>query len=145
MARRSDPELDEALELMHFGFRAIIAGPDRVLARRGLGRVHHRILYFTRRNPGISVGDLVNVLGVTKQALHGPLLELERAQLVERTRDPADRRIVRLGLSREGAKLEAQLSGAQREHFARVFREVGPADERGWRAVMQQLRASSGT
>ena len=132
-------DLDEALELMHFGFRGIVAEPDRELARRGLGRVHHRILYFVRRNDGIAIGELVRVLGVTKQALHRPLGELVSRGLVARESDTKNRRVVHLRLSRAGAELERMLSGAQRDHFERVFRRVGERSERGWCEVMRAL------
>ena len=41
--------LDAAIELMYFAYRAMVAKPDRLLAGRGLGRAHHRILYFVAR------------------------------------------------------------------------------------------------
>ena len=41
---------------MHFALRAVIAEPDRILAARGLTRMHHRILFFRRASPGMSVG-----------------------------------------------------------------------------------------
>ncbi len=71
-----EQELNEALELFFFGYREFTAYPDGVLAKRGLGRVHHRILYFVGRNPGVTVGDLLGVLGVSKQALNAPLRRL---------------------------------------------------------------------
>jgi DNA-binding MarR family transcriptional regulator len=132
-------ELDEALELMHFGFRAIIAEPDRQLARRGFGRVHHRVLFFIRRHERLTVSELVAILGVTKQALHRPLSELVAAKLVVREVDEANRRFVRLRLSRAGDAFEQKLSGAQRAHFARAFARVGPAAERGWRDAMKAI------
>jgi len=138
-------DLDEALELMHFGFRAIVTGPDRDLARRGLGRVHHRVLYFVRRNDGLTVGDLVRILGVTKQALHRPLADLVTRRLVVREPDADNRRFVRLRLSRAGAAFERKLSGTQRRHFARVFARVGERSERGWCDVMRDLAAGLST
>jgi DNA-binding MarR family transcriptional regulator len=137
MARQR--ELDEALELMHFGFRAIIAEPDRELEKRGLGRVHHRVLYFIRRNERLTIGDLVGILGVSKQALHRPLSELVAAKLVVREADAQNRRFVRLRLSSAGAAFERKISGMQREHFERAFGRVGPAAEQGWREVMGAL------
>ncbi len=137
MARQR--ELDDALELMHFGFRAIIAEPDRELEKRGFGRVHHRVLYFIRRNERVTVGDLVGILGVTKQALHRPLSELVAAKLVVREADEENRRFVRLRLSSAGAAFERKISGMQREHFERAFGRAGPAAERGWREVMGAL------
>ncbi len=141
MAHRRD--LDDALELMHFGFRGIVKKPDRELARRGFGRVHHRVLYFIRRNQPLTVGELIRTLGITKQALHRPLSELVAAKLVVRSVDPSHRRFVRLTLSNTGTTFERRLSGAQRDHLARVFARAGRVAERGWRDVMRELAASA--
>jgi len=60
---------DEAIELIYFAWRELVSEPDRLLARRGLSRVHHRIIYCVARGPGITIGGLCRVLGVSKQAL----------------------------------------------------------------------------
>ena len=65
-----------AIEQFYFGYRAFTAPPDRILDQRGLGRVHHRILYFVGRNPQISVNTLLGLLSVSKQALNAPLRQL---------------------------------------------------------------------
>src|ERR1700688_104968 len=96
--------LDEALELLHFAFRAVVARPDRMLGSRGLSRVHHRILFFVRRNPGISVGDLLRILGTSKQALNAPLRTLLRKKMVSLTAASEDRRVKRIHLTREGQR-----------------------------------------
>ena len=69
-------ELRLDVEALYFGYRAFTALPDRILAEQGLGRAHHRILYFVRREPGISIGDLLALLKVSKQARHRPLRHL---------------------------------------------------------------------
>lgn len=131
--------LNQALELMYFGFRALVDAPDRLLARRGLARMHHRILYFIARQPGLSVGDLLARLGITKQALHGPLRELVARRLVTISADRDDRRVRRLELSKAGAALEGRLSGMQRAHLGRIFANAGRRAESGWRRVMARM------
>lgn len=131
--------LDEALALLHFGFRAVVEEPDAILAKKGLSRVHHRVLFFVAKNPGIRLADLLAILGVSKQALHGPMRDLVERGLVELLADPDDKRARRLRLTRAGATLEDKLSGIQRDLFARAFEAAGPAGERGFRAVMKAL------
>ena len=130
---------DEAIELVFFAQRALVAEPDRLLARRGLGRVHHRIIYCIARNPGITVGNLCRVLGVTKQAVHQPLGAVVEAGLVARAADPANRRVRTLTLTARGAQLEEKLAGVQRTRFDAAFRTAGPAAESHWREVMKLL------
>jgi DNA-binding MarR family transcriptional regulator len=131
--------LYEAIELFHFAFRAFTAGPDAVLARMGLARLHHRLLYFVARRPGQRVSDLLATLGISKQALHGPLRQLVDAGLVRVEADAEDRRARCLFLTQPGETLEAQLSASQSELLARVFRRRGRDAEAGWRQVMGLL------
>ena len=131
-----EDQLNGALELFHFAFRAFTAGPDRMLEAKGLQRVHHRILYFVGRNPGISVNGLLAILGVTKQALNAPLRQLLEMHQVEVAIHAGDRRVRELRLTPEGARLESALSGSQRKLLDKIFREANPAVEAAWRQVM---------
>jgi DNA-binding MarR family transcriptional regulator len=131
--------LNVALELFHFAFRAFTSGPDAILAEQGLARVHHRILYFVGRNPAISVNALLKILGVSKQALNGPLRALKELDLIAANADEFDKRIKRLTLTLQGQVLENRLSQSQRELMTQVFAEAGSEAEQQWRAIMQKL------
>lgn len=134
-----EQELNEALELFFFAYRAFTAHPDEILAARGLQRVHHRILYFVARNPGIGVNGLLRVLGVSKQALHAPLARLVELGLVESRPAEHDRRIRELRLTEDGAALERELSDSQRTRMDAIFSEAGSDKERAWREVMEAV------
>jgi len=129
----------EPLALLHFAFRAIVAEPDAKLAELGLGRVHHRILFFVAQAPQQRVVDLMGTLGISKQALNGPLRQLVRQGLVKSQISPHNLRERRLSLSAAGSALERRLSGHQRGAFAAAFRQAGSAAKRGWHAVMLEL------
>lgn len=132
-------ELREAIELMYFAYRAFTGGPDQILAERGLGRVHHRILYFVGRNPQVSVSALLDILRVSKQALNLPLRQLIELDLVHVEIPEHDRRRRQLSLSRSGRELEQQLTLTQLELLQRAFSEAPPAAEDSWRALMRGI------
>lgn len=132
-------ELNRAAELFLFAYRSYTAEPDRVLEGRGLQRVHHRILYFVGRNPGIPVNGLLAVLRVTKQALNAPLRQLVEMGLVDSQASATDGRVRELRLTSEGARLESSLSGGQRRRLEAIFRDLGPDAEASWREVMRRL------
>jgi len=143
MKRHAVPKVapeDEPLALLHFAFRAVVAEPDAHLARLGLSRVHHRVLFFVARAPGLRVMDLATTLGVSKQALHGPLQQLVRKKLVASARGTDNRRERLLSLTPAGKLLERRLSGHQRRLFRAAFRHVGARAARGWFAVMHDLQ-----
>jgi DNA-binding MarR family transcriptional regulator len=138
-----DRSPEDPLALLFFAFRDVTAQPDRVLAERGLSRVHHRILYFVARNPGVGPGRLLEILRISKQALARPLRDLVAQGLIESAIPSGDRRTRALALTADGARLEARLSGLQRRRFAAAFRAAGAASERGWREVMRRLASRS--
>mgnify|MGYP001012201497 CR=1 FL=1 len=131
--------LAEAWRLMHYALRAVIAEPDRILATRGLTRMHHRILFFVAHSPGMSVGELQTTLDVTKQALNAPLRQLQEQGLIELTKADHDARVRQIRLTADGAALEAKLTGEQYRLFADAFTQAGPQAHAGWRAVMREL------
>lgn len=128
---------DEAIELMYWGVRVFTAGPDAVLATRGLGRVHHRVLYCIARSPGIRVGELADLLGVSRQALHRTLRELESRGLVARTKAEASARERALSLTPPAIELERRLATDQRRLLEGAERALGAEAMDGWRAVMR--------
>ncbi|WP_304187373.1 MarR family winged helix-turn-helix transcriptional regulator [Phenylobacterium aquaticum] len=130
-----------AIELLYFAYRGFTDLPDRILERRGLGRVHHRILYFIGSRPDVSVRGLLDLLAVSKQALNAPLRQLMEMGLVAALPAASDRRVKNLRLTPEGQRLEAELTGAQMRHLEAAFDKAGETDEQGWRAVMAVLAA----
>ena len=140
---KRDENLREAIELFYFAYRAFTARPDSILSNLGLGRVHHRILYFVGRNPNAAVHALLEILAVSKQALNAPLRQLVEGNLVSVRADDHDRRFKRLALTQEGKKLEAQLTGTQMKHLATVFAAAGSNHEAVWKSVMRAVPARS--
>jgi len=134
-----EAQLNAALELVFHGFRSLTARPDRILESRGLQRVHHRILYFVGRNPDLTVGGLLAILHVSKQALNAPLRQLLEMRLVDSIPSTLDGRARLLRLTGDGVRLEKILSGTQRKHLDKVFAQAGVPAETGWRLVMGLL------
>lgn len=132
-------ELRHTLELFYFAYRDFTSHPDQLLEKQGLSRLHHRIIYFVGRHPGVPVNRLLRILAVSKQALHAPLRQLIAMKLIATRPDPKDGRLKRLDLTPEARQLEARLSGSQMELMDRIFRKAGPAKEKAWREIMEAV------
>jgi len=128
-----------AMEAFFFGYQAFTAKADEMLARRGLSRVHQRIIFFIARSPGISMKELLAVLGVSKQALNMPLRQLLEMNLVHSDTATDDKRKRLLHTTPEGAKLEQALRREQVKLLRRAFDETGIEAVSGWFAVNQAL------
>lgn len=131
--------VDETIALFYLGYRAGVAGPKQVLDKLGFGRPHHRILYVVARRPGITIAGLIDMLEVSRQALHRPLRELVAQGHVAQKVAPANRRLALLTLTAKGTALENKLTDLQYQAFAKAFAATGPEAEQHWKAVMRAL------
>jgi len=134
-----EEELRQGIELLFFAYRDFTSDPDAILAEVGLGRAHHRAIYFVGRHPGITVAELLAILRITKQSLGRVLKQLISRGLLEQKTGTRDRRQRLLTLTREGTEFERQLTESQRARVARAYREAGPEAVAGYRKVLMGL------
>jgi DNA-binding MarR family transcriptional regulator len=136
-------QLRNCIEQFYFAYRAFTERPDKILEQRGLGRVHHRILYFVAHRPGLSVNELLNILDVSKQALNAPLRQLLQMKLLSNDAADHDRRVKQIHLTEAGRKLEAQLTSTQMKQLDAVFQPAGNKSSAAWLAIMTAIAAES--
>ena len=134
-----EEEMRMAQDLLFFGYRDFTAGADAILGEIGMGRAHHRVLHFLGRRPGMTVGELLSILGITKQSLSRVLAPLVAEGFVGQAVGRGDRRQRLLSLTEKGGALERRLFERQRETVLRAYREAGPAAVEGFRSVMRGL------
>ena len=135
----TDDQLRQGIELMYFAYRGFTADPDRILEERRYGRAHHRAVHFINRRPGLTVNELIDVLGVTKQSLNRVLRQLVEDGLVESRIGTVDRRQRNLHLTAAGRALEQELSAAQRRRMRAAFSQAGPEAVAGFRKVLEAM------
>ncbi|QDO96873.1 winged helix-turn-helix transcriptional regulator [Ferrovibrio terrae] len=131
--------VDETISLFYLGYRAGVAGPKKVLDKLAFGRPHHRILYVVARRPGIAIANLIDLLEVSRQALHRPMRDLIAQGYLVQKPAPTNRRLTLLSLTPKGAALESRLTDLQYDAFAKAFSVTGPEAEQQWKAVMRAL------
>ena len=129
----------QAQDLLFFAYRDFTGAADRLLEELGLGRAHHRALHFIGRNPGMTVGDLLAILRITKQSLARVLTSLVEKGFVAQPRGRSDRRQRLLTLTEEGQALERRLFERQRERLAAAYRDAGAPAVEGFRRVMRGI------
>lgn len=134
-----EAELRRGMELLYFGHSHLTRSVDQGLADEGLGRAHHRALYFIARKPDMTVSELLSLLAITKQSLGRVLNELIDRKLVEIRPGDRDRRQRLLRLTSEGSKMESELFEAVRERMSAAYASAGQAAVSGFWAVLEGL------
>src|SRR3546814_1687217 len=103
---RREPEIRRGIELLYFGYSHMTRSIDRGLAAQGLGRAHHRALYFIARQPDLTVSHLIALLAITQQSPERVLNKLAEHGLIKSSTGERDCRQRLLRLNEAGAKLD---------------------------------------
>lgn len=134
-----DEDTVALVELLFFAYRDFTSDPDAILGEFGFGRAHHRVLHFIGRSPGLTVAQLLEILGITKQSLGRVLRELvEKGYVYQRPGDQ-DRRQRLLFLTKEGNALRLRLMSPQIARIRRAIAEAGRDAESSYRNVLFHL------
>ena len=89
-----------------------------------------------RAPQGLQMGELSRRMLVTGGNVTGIVDQLERVGLIARTEDPADRRVYRVKLTKEGRRLFAQMAA---EHEAWIVELLAGIPQREQRALAESL------
>lgn len=136
---KQEDEIRRGIELLYFGYTRLTNAIDQELGKQGLGRAHHRALYFIARQPDLTVGDLLKLLAITKQSLGRVLKELHERNLVVTKPGSIDRRQKLLRLTTTGAKLEQELFDQLRQKLNMAYASAGQKSVVGFWQVLEGL------
>lgn len=134
-----EDEIRRGVELLYFGYTRMTGAIDERLSEQGLGRAHHRALYFIARQPDLIVSELLALLAITKQSLGRVLNELIERDMVETRPGVRDRRQKQLRLTAKGAALESELFEALRSRMAAAYVQAGQGSVTGFWQVLEGL------
>jgi DNA-binding MarR family transcriptional regulator len=134
-----EAEIRRGIELMHFGHGRLFDALDARLEEHGLGRAHHRALYFIARQPDLTVSRLLALLGITKQSLGRVINELASRDMVETRVGRDDRRQRLIRLTPAGIALESELFEILRARMSAAYVDAGPAAVAGFWLVLEGL------
>ncbi len=120
-------ELPLPVLLAQAGRRAVLLLGEQ-FSTSGLRPRHGQILMRLDQTGSATQQQLLEQLGVDPSVLVGLLNDLEDAALVERVRDPADRRRHIVRLAEQGRAVAAQVHRSVADVHARLFPAASEAD-----------------
>ena len=108
-------------------------------AEQELGRAHYRALYFIARQPGLTISDLLALLGITKQSLGRVVKELEARDMLTTRPGNRDRRQKELRLTEAGRTIETAIFALLRDTMSRAYTHAGQQAVTGFWHVSEAL------
>ncbi len=128
----------------------LISDVSRLMRRRfderarlvGATRAQWKTLVTLSRNEGINQGGLAELLEVEPITLCRMVDRLEESGMVERRRDPADRRAWRIHLTDAARPVLEQLRGHADQMFAAAFDGLDDEDRTRLTAALERVRTN---
>jgi DNA-binding MarR family transcriptional regulator len=113
---------------------------DRRVAQLGVTRAQWRVIAILGHNPGMKQVELADRLDVEPISTCRIIDRLEEAGLVERQRDPADRRAWRLALTEKAQPIRERLSELAEEMSLEAFAGLSAAEIEMMGAALARVR-----
>jgi MarR family transcriptional regulator, transcriptional regulator for hemolysin len=117
---------------------------DRLAVGLGVTRAQWKVLFRLTRTPGLRQVELADQLELEPITLCRIVDRLEEAGLVERTRDPEDRRAWRLHVTAGAQPLIEKLRKVGDELIDQAFAGIDPKDIEITRQVLARARENAG-
>lgn len=117
---------------------------DRLAVGLGVTRAQWKVLFKLTRSPGLRQVELADLLDLEPITLCRIVDRLEEAELVERSRDPDDRRAWRLHVTTKAQPLIEKLQAVGAELVDQAFAGIDPKEVEIARKVLAQVRDNAG-
>ncbi len=117
---------------------------DRRAAGLGVTRAQWKVLFRLTRTPGLRQVELADMLDIEPITLCRIVDRLEDAGLVERTRDPSDRRAWRLEVTPKAQPLIVKLKAVGAGLVEEAFAGIDPEEIEIARNVLARIRENAG-
>ena len=112
-----DDQLKDLIEKLFIGYRETFSDSKKVLKRYSIGLAHQKVIHLLSMYAGITIGDLLKKLKITKQSLNRVLKDLIKLEMIIFKKDDQDTRIKHVFLNEKGRKLFNEIFDLQKKRI----------------------------
>ena len=112
-----DEQIKEFIEKLFLSYRDTFSDSKTVLNKYSLGIAHNKVLHILSTYKGITIGELLNKLKITKQSLNRILRDLIKIDLIKYERDSKDTRVKHVYLNDKGKKIFDEIFSIQKKRI----------------------------
>ncbi|MGW6201925.1 MarR family winged helix-turn-helix transcriptional regulator [Kribbella sp. NPDC055110] len=122
--------------------RELVALELPVLAAHEVSMWGYSVLTALDDTPVRTQAALADAIGADKSRIIGTLDELQQSGLIERTPDPADRRVRLLSITSQGRRVRRTVRKEIQAQEEQVLTRLAPADRKTFLRILQQFHAA---
>ena len=134
-----DDQIKEFIQLLFYAYRETFSDPKDVLSKKFFGPAHLRSLNLIERHPGISLGELMFKLKVTKQSLNRVLRDLIKSKMIKQVKDENDTRKKNLFLNKEGKVFFYMVYNTQKKRIFNALKNSNSDSVVNFKEVLKKI------
>ncbi len=112
-----DEQIKEFIEKLFLSYRDTFSDSKTVLNKYSLGIAHNKVLHILSTYKGITIGELLDKLKITKQSLNRILRDLIKLNVITYKRDSKDTRVKHVYLNEKGEKIFNEIFTKQKKRI----------------------------
>ena len=112
-----DEQIKEFIEKLFLSYRDTFSDSKTILNKYSLGIAHNKVLHILSTYKGITIGELLNKLKITKQSLNRILRDLIKLNVITYKRDSKDTRVKHVYLNEKGEKIFNEIFTKQKKRI----------------------------
>ena len=134
-----DEQLKSLIEKLFISYRETFSDPKKILSKKFFGPAHLRSLNLIERHPGISLGELMFKLKVTKQSLNRVLRDLIKSKMIKQVKDEHDTRKKNLFLNKEGKVFFESVYNVQKKRIFHALKNSNSDSVIKFKEVLKRI------
>ena len=134
-----DEQIKDFIQLLFYAYRETFSDPKEILSKKFFGPAHLRSLNLIERHPGISLGELMFKLKITKQSLNRVLRDLIKSKMIKQVKDQNDTRRRNLFLNKEGKIFFDLVYNAQKKRIFNALKSSNSDSVIKFKEVLKKI------
>ncbi len=134
-----DEQIKDFIQLLYYAYRETFADPKEILSKKYFGPAHLRVLNLIDSNPGISLGDLIFKLKITKQSINRVIRDLLKSKMIKQIKDENDTRKKKLFLDKEGKTFFDIAYKSQKKRIFNALKNSEPESVVKFKEVLKKI------
>ncbi len=138
-----DKQIKEFIEKLFLSYRDTFSDSKTVLNKYSLGIAHNKVLHILSTYKGITVGELLNKLKITKQSLNRILRDLIKINVITFKKDAKDTRVKHIYLNQKGEKIFEEIFSKQKKRIYNALLSSSAKEVVDFNNVLKKLISSN--
>lgn len=134
-----DEQIKKFIEKLFLSYRDTFSDSKEILDKYSLGIAHNKVLHILSIYQGITIGELLHKLKITKQSLNRILRDLIKIQVIIFKKDTKDTRVKHVYLNEKGNKIFNEIFSIQKKRIYNALLSSSPKEVVNFNNVLKKL------